>query len=80
MIGPSEQGHVRIVARQIVNKLVSFPLQPKRSRRFGNYPSSDRYTDLTLSWRNRDRMIRARNSDLLVFIRARTHFASLVVS
>jgi hypothetical protein len=47
MIGPDEQGHVRIVAR--INGWVPFLLQPKRSRRFGDYLSSDRYTDVALS-------------------------------
>ena len=67
MRGPNEQRHVRIVARQVVNRRVSLLLQPKCSRRFSNDPSGDRYTHLALSWRNRDGMVRPGNFDLLAF-------------
>jgi hypothetical protein len=40
---------------------------PFGNHRFSNYPSGDRYTRPALSRRNRDGMVRPRNSDLLVF-------------
>src|SRR6266702_3686710 len=52
----------------------------QRPRRFGNYPSGDRYTHPALSRRNRDGMIRPRNSDLLAFARLSLHCAPHVIS
>src|SRR5580700_6416927 len=75
MLGPNQQRHVRIVARQVVNRRISLLLQSKRSRRFGNYPVGDRYTHPALSRRNLDGMIWPRNSDLLAFARLSLHCA-----
>src|SRR5882672_8621297 len=75
MLCPNEQRHVRVVARQVVNRRISLLLQPKGSRRFSNYPAGDRYTHLGLSWRDRDGMVRPRDSDLLAFARLRLHCA-----
>src|SRR5438128_9800741 len=80
MLGPNQQRHVRIVARQVVNRRISLLLQPKRPRRFSNYPAGDRYTHPGLSRRNRDGMVRPRNSDLLVFARLSLHCAPYVIS
>src|SRR5207237_6318157 len=66
---PKQQRHVRIVARQVVNRRISLLLQSKRPLRFGHYSSGDRYTYPALSRRNRDGMVRPRNSDLLSFVR-----------
>src|SRR5713101_573887 len=41
----------------------------QRPRGFGNYPSGDRYAHSAVSRRNRDGMVRPRNSDLLAFAR-----------
>jgi len=54
MLAPNQQRHVRIVARQVVNRRISLLLQSKRPRRFNNYPSGDRYTHPALSRRNCD--------------------------
>src|ERR1700757_3909246 len=75
MLGPNQQRHVRIVARQVVNRRVSLLLQPKRSRRFSDYPAGDRYTHPALSRRNCDGMVSPRNSDLLAFARFSLHCA-----
>src|SRR6266446_646064 len=75
MLGPNQQRHVRIVARQVVNRRISLLLQPKRPRRLSNYPARDRYTHPALSRRNRDGMVRPRNSDLLAFARFSLHCA-----
>src|SRR5712691_597449 len=75
MLGPNQQRHVRIVARQVVNRRISLLLQSKRPRRFGHYSSGDRYTHSALSRRNRDGMIRPRNSDFLAFARFSLHCA-----
>jgi hypothetical protein len=47
--GPNEQRHIRITARQVIDGWISLLLQPKNSRRFGDYPSGSRYTGLALS-------------------------------
>src|SRR5712692_8681589 len=47
----------------------------QRPRRLGNYPSGDRYAHPALSRRNRDGMVRPRNSDLLAFARLSLHCA-----
>src|SRR5260370_10328450 len=75
MLGPNEQRYVRIVTRQVVNRLISLLLQPKCCVRFSNYPPSDRYTHLALGRRNRDGMVRPRNSDLLALARLGMHCA-----
>jgi hypothetical protein len=58
--GPNQQRHVRIVARQVVNRRISILLQSKRLRRFRNYAAGDRYTHPALSRRNLDGMVRPR--------------------
>src|SRR5258708_21714442 len=75
MLGPNEQRHICIVARQVVSRRISLLLQSKCSRRFNNYPPGDRYTHLALSWRNRDGMVRPRKSDLLALARRGMHGA-----
>src|SRR6202166_5454497 len=75
MRGPNEQRHVRILARQVVNRRISLLLKPKRLRRFSDDPAGDRYTHLTLSRRNHDGMVRPRNSGLLAFARLCLHCA-----
>src|ERR1700731_1687286 len=80
MRGPNEQRHVRIVARQVVNRRISLLLQAKRTRRFSNYRPGDRYTHLALCRRNRDGMVRPRNSDLLAFAPLSMHCAPHVLS
>src|SRR6202008_2414721 len=65
MLGPNQQRHVRIVAGQVVNGGISLLLQPKRSRRFSDYPAGDGYTHPALSRRNYDGMVGPGNSDLL---------------
>src|ERR1700686_617933 len=57
---------------------ISLLLQAKCSRRFSNYRPCDRYTHLTLSRRNRDGMVRPRNSDLVAFARLYLHCAPRV--
>ena len=49
MRGSNQQRHVRMVARQVVNRRISLLLQSKRPRRFGQYSSRDRYTYPALS-------------------------------
>src|ERR1700735_3490969 len=61
---PNEQRHVRIVARQVIDGRVSLLFQSKSSRRFNDDPSRDRYTHPALGWRNLDRMVGTRNSDI----------------
>src|SRR5580692_1333729 len=75
MLGPNQQGHVRIVARQVVNGRISLLLQPKYARRFSNYRAGNRYPHRALTRRNRDGMVRPRNSDLLAFGRRSLHCA-----
>src|SRR5882724_2380643 len=75
MLGPNEQRNVRVVSRQIVNGGISLLLQPQCPRRFSNYSSCDRYTHPALSPRNRDGMVRPRNSDLLAFACLSLHCA-----
>src|SRR5713226_8873903 len=75
MRGPDEKRHVCIVARQVVDRWISLLLQAKRLRRFSDYPAGDRYTHFALSRRNRDGMVRPRNSDLLAFARLCLHCA-----
>src|SRR6201984_1384590 len=73
---PNEVRHVRIVARQIVNRWVSLLLQPERSRRFSNDPPGHLHTHLAPSWRNRDGMVRPGNSDLLRVAQLGIHLCS----
>src|SRR6202161_4343349 len=73
MRGPNEKRHVCIVARQVVDRRISLLLQAKCSRRFSDFPPGDRYTHLAHSRRNRDGMVRPRNSDLLAFARLCLH-------
>src|SRR6202030_4008485 len=54
-------------------------LQAKCSRRFSDSPPGDRYTHLAHSRRNRDGMVRPRNSDLLAFPRLCLHCAPHVI-
>src|ERR1700722_16771912 len=75
MRGPNEQRHVCIVAGQVINGRIPLLLQAKRLRRFSDYPAGDRYTHFALSRRNRDGMVRPRNSDLLAFARLCLHCA-----
>src|SRR5271169_7170535 len=75
MRGPNEQGHICIVSGQVVNRRISLLLEPKRLRRFSYDPACDRYTHLALSRRNRNGMVRPRNSDLLTFARLCLHCA-----
>src|SRR6266478_3278911 len=75
VLGPNQQRHVRIVAWQVVNRRISLLLQSKCPRRFGHYSSGDRYTHPALSRRNRDGMVRPRNSDLFAFARLSVHCA-----
>src|SRR5436853_6163015 len=51
----------------------------QRRRRCGNYPSGDRYAHPALSRRNRDGMVRPRDSDLFAFAR-NLHCALHVIS
>src|SRR6202161_1931300 len=75
MLVPNEQRHVCIGAGQVINRRISLLLQAKRLRRFSDYPPGDRYTHLAHSRRNRDGMVRPRNSDLLAFARLCLHCA-----
>src|SRR5271154_375497 len=80
MLGPNQQGHVRIVARQVVDRRIPLLLQSKRFRRFCDDPPGDRHTHLALGRRNRNRMVRSRNFDLLAFARLCLHCAPHVVN
>src|SRR3984893_5374687 len=80
MRGPDEKRHVCIVARQVVDRWISLLLQAKCSRRFSDFPPGDRYTHLAHSRRNRDGMVRPRNSDLLAFARLSLHCAPHSIS
>src|ERR1700722_1887841 len=75
MRGSDEKRHVCIVAGQVVDRQISLLLKPKRLRRFSDDLAGDRYTHLTLSRRNRDGMVRPRNSDFLTFVRLCLHCA-----
>src|SRR3984893_8529529 len=75
MRGPNEQRHVCIGAGQVINGRIPLLLQAKLLRRFSDYPAGDRYTHFAHSRRNRDGMVRPRNSDLLAFARLCLHCA-----
>src|ERR1700722_12337463 len=80
MRGPNEQRHVRILARQVVNRRISLFLEPKRLRRFSDDPPSDRYTHVALSRRDRDGMVRSREFDFLAGAQLGIQCASHIVS
>src|SRR5580658_2008165 len=80
MRGPNEQRHVCIIARQVINRRISLLFEPKRLCRFGDNPPGDRHTHLALGRRNRNRMVRSRNFDLLAFARLCLHCAPHVVN
>jgi hypothetical protein len=80
MLGPNEQRHVCIDARQIADGRICFLLQPQSSCRFSNDFPGDRHAHGTLNRRNRDGMIGARNLDLFAFLNSVpiAHLALLV--
>src|ERR1700683_548117 len=80
MRGPNEQRHVRILARQVVNRRIPLLFEPKRFRRFSDDLPGYRYTHLSYGRRNRDRMVRPGNSDLLADRRLGMHCAPHIVS
>src|ERR1700722_9714923 len=80
MLGPDQQQHVRIIARQVVNLRASLLLLSRPSRRFSHYPVGDLYTHPALSRRNRNGMVRAGNSDLPALARFSLHCAPQGIS